>query len=1359
MRLLVSFLFALSLSAQTPYLVKDINTTYSRETSSSMPVFQGSWRDRVYFVATLNETSGTELWSTDGTTAGTTMVADILPGSPSSNPGGLSVINDKLLFSARDVNHGIELWTTDGTAAGTNLFLDINPGPSSAQPSSGFVYKNRMYFVADDGTTGRELWTTDGTVAGTRLFKDLEPGAASSAPRYFVILGDTFYFLAGTGLWKTDGTDAGTVRVTTVTARNLAVAGNRIFFEGFTAESNWELWVSDGTEAGTRMVEEIRPGPAGAFTPSTSQPFTVLGNRVIFPATDDEHGREPWVSDGTAEGTHVLRDFKPGPEGAWNNRGLNITVFHGRAVFSAQDEEHGEELWSTDGTEAGTSFYLDVRPGPDSAAPYLPTVAGGKLFFVANGGTRQYESRLFVSDGTASGTRMLRAADGSNVAYYAYLRAIGDKVYFAGQTGLTATEPWVSDGTDAGTHLIANLGADRAPSSSPRLFAGTDRLVFFHATEGTIAESNSAEASLWRSDGTAAGTFKLRETGQHPSELTSVGPYVFFADEENRTRLMMSDGTLAGTHPAGALARHFGTSLSYRFFPFGDTLFVTTDASPRTLWVTTTASPGDPAVNLNVRDVREVVDAGGRYMFFGESPYSFRTALWITDGTLDGTYTVVPELTDNTYGISRLVNAGGTVYFVMQRRDEEKPKLWKSDGTYDGTVPVKELPFGPTVEIEAAGRRVFLTAPDALWTSDGTAEGTIELTKGEFRNPVYEQYLKPVGNRMLVLKPQPGNGPAELWGSDGTVAGTKLLLHRDSDLPIAVIDGAAYFAHSDAQHGSEIWTTDGTAEGTKLRTDVNPGPASSTPNGFTKAGNLLYFSAYAEGIGAELWALPLTDARLTIADARAAESAFAVRFRVSLEGTATQSVTVGYSTSDGTGSAGQDYQAASGTLTFAPGETSKTVDVRILGDASPENNETFFLALQNASGARIVRNEAAGIVDDDDVVADLSVAMQFEGSSFGLYEMAAVTNHGPRSVTNVDVEITAVPGDNGSECLTCRRIPQLAVGATAQVGARDLSTNLQQYRSAIVRSRQEDGNPANNAVSWTISAFGNMAMSPAYLTPGETATVAVAADAPQFPIEPVSTDPSVLAISSPVTKDENGVTRFTVTASKVGLARLAAGRNRLLEVHVVLPGSAPMWTDALEVQVSPYTRIGPPLPLTVIPRGSTPLTGARPTGTVIVMANGQELARGTLTGSSNPLVIPVRFPAPGFFSGEVLYSGDASFLPDVFPIGVHVDKGQVSITGHLEKVPGAAQTYVAKIRVEGARGNAPAGRVHVLHGPDVKGSMTLTPWPDGASTAEVTLQNLPDSPTVTVLYEGSTLYEQETQTIRLVEMRRRPVRH
>ena len=110
-------------------------------------------------------------------------------------------------------------------------------------------------------------------------------------------------------------------------------------------------------------------------------------------------------------------------------------------------------------------------------------------------------------------------------------------------------------------------------------------------------------------------------------------------------------------------------------------------------------------------------------------------------------------------------------------------------------------------------------------------------------------------------------------------------------------------------------------------------------------------------------------AALSAADAEATEGAGAtLEFAVTLSRAASGTVTVGYATSDGTAVAGTDYTAASGTLTFDPGETAGTVSVAVLDDSVDDDGETLTLTLSNASGARIADAEATGTINNADAV-------------------------------------------------------------------------------------------------------------------------------------------------------------------------------------------------------------------------------------------------------------------------------------------------------------------------------------------------------------------------------------------------------
>jgi uncharacterized repeat protein (TIGR01451 family) len=132
-------------------------------------------------------------------------------------------------------------------------------------------------------------------------------------------------------------------------------------------------------------------------------------------------------------------------------------------------------------------------------------------------------------------------------------------------------------------------------------------------------------------------------------------------------------------------------------------------------------------------------------------------------------------------------------------------------------------------------------------------------------------------------------------------------------------------------------------------------------------------------------------------------------FNVTLTGSTAQTVTVNYATSDGTATAGSDYTATSGTLTFAPGTTTQAVNVTIAGDTTFELDETFTLTLSTPTNATISDATGLGTITNDDInpTADLNVGVTMSPQPPVLGQNVTftirVTNNGPADATNVTV--------------------------------------------------------------------------------------------------------------------------------------------------------------------------------------------------------------------------------------------------------------------------------------------------------------------------------------------------------------------
>ena len=96
----------------------------------------------------------------------------------SSNPRQFTTMGSITFFVAEDDDHGAEVWRTDGSSAGTYLLADIRPGPDTSYPEDFVVANGLLFFSADDGVNGREVWRSDGTIGGTYMLADVAPGAA-----------------------------------------------------------------------------------------------------------------------------------------------------------------------------------------------------------------------------------------------------------------------------------------------------------------------------------------------------------------------------------------------------------------------------------------------------------------------------------------------------------------------------------------------------------------------------------------------------------------------------------------------------------------------------------------------------------------------------------------------------------------------------------------------------------------------------------------------------------------------------------------------------------------------------------------------------------------------------------------------------------------------------------------------------------------------------------------------------------------------------------------------------------------------------------------------------------------------------
>jgi len=436
-------------------------------TSPGEPTHITQVGNQVFFTALTLPTFERVLWKSDGTSQGTDIVKDLTPEVISADIDELTNVNGVLFFRATVGTTGSELWKSDGTAAGTVMVKNIqndNGAYPGSTPSQLTNVNGVLYFRAYDEIHGSELWKSDGTEAGTMLVKDIRAGTDNSTIDEMTNVGGTLFFAANSG-----------------------VPGH-------------ELWKSDGTESGTVLVQAFNDGQSHEI-----EKFTVAGGELYF--VEDrwtEAGDRLWKSDGTLNSAIELIASEP------EHSVAELVEVDGDVYFGYGDLFEQFDLWRTDGTVPGTEL-VKVMPTVGSAA-YLRemTNVNGTLFFTASATDEQFpNTELWMSDGTGMGTVVVKdIRPGSEKSEPQFLTNVDGVLYFTANDGTHGRELWTSDGTTNGTVLVKDLSAGTT-GDGPLSLASFDGTLLF----SWITDNNAGRRTLWKTDGTESGTVVVRPPG------------------------------------------------------------------------------------------------------------------------------------------------------------------------------------------------------------------------------------------------------------------------------------------------------------------------------------------------------------------------------------------------------------------------------------------------------------------------------------------------------------------------------------------------------------------------------------------------------------------------------------------------------------------------------------------------------------------------------------------------------------------------------------------------------------------------------------------------------------------------------
>lgn len=859
-------------------LIRDINAVGDRDGVARAQGYYDNGPTKVggflYFIGN-DGMHGNELWKSDGTEAGTTLVADLTAGPADSEFFSLTAAGDRLYFIFDDGVHGHEVWSTDGTAAGTAMVKDISPDGDSLyyETPSLVAVGNTVFFMASDIVHGQELWKTNGTEASTKMVADLTPGQDPLGVGYYSKMygltasGGKLYFIFddgihGSELWMSDGTEDGTQMVLDINptgggvqpsdedARTgLVDLNGTLYFQADNTIHGQELWKTNGTAETTVLVADLTEGEyePGVGYGSVVYGMTAAGNQIYFVFDDGIHGYELWTSDGSEEGTVLLKDFNPTGNGVDTNY-ARVTASGGLVYFLAKDGVHGTELWKTDGTPSNTSMVADLTVDDDSEI-YDLTDVNGTLFFVFDDGDHDFE--LWSTDGSLGGTAIVKdinpsgeGAYPSDSYYYATtLVNLNGTLLFHGNDGVHGFELWRSDNTENGTVMVKNINqaGHGSVDTSFLTFDGTAQIgdtLYFVANDGIHGDE------LWKSDGTEAGTVMVADLTDGPggssiSGLTAFNGQVMFVfgDPVHSYELWKTDGTAVGTS-------------------------LVKDINPNGLGIYS----GTKFLEMD----------GELYFLANDGPHGME--LWKTNGTEAGTVLVedlatgdiIPGHGRSSY-LTNLTEFDGRIYFVYDDGNHGS-ELWSTDGSHPAAML---MDIGPNPRIEsltAVDDTLYFLANDGvhgqeLWATDGTEIGTrmvADLIPGNtnppsYSNPFFADLTASNGQLFFVLN-KPGSG-RELWVSNGTGAGTHLVKDinpngdgfpytRGSEL--TDVDGVLYFAANDGVHGLALWKSNGTDAGTEMVADL-PATDVRRLHSLTNIAGQLYFT-FDDGVhGRELW--------------------------------------------------------------------------------------------------------------------------------------------------------------------------------------------------------------------------------------------------------------------------------------------------------------------------------------------------------------------------------------------------------------------------------------------------------------------------------------------------------------------------
>jgi ELWxxDGT repeat protein len=758
--------------------------------------------NRTYF--STQNTTGSEIWSTNGTTNGTKLLfkAD---GNYHINVMDLQVIHNKIYFAYRGSTDSFYIARADSAFNKTEVIAKIKIG---ASPTSNLVATDNYAFIAThekihridtNGTVSKYFEKTGSVPAGindlyehnnaiiwhmresskTQVYAGKE--ALNSDVKVELLYG-YIWFRDVEGIGKhfyyseapyngnpqlhrlnTETLSQEEVRSTSdpyVAQQVFEIAAfkGELYFQGYTSGGDVELWKTGASNSATTLVKNIASDTSGR-----PMGMVATNNKLFFSAYTRDNGRELWSSDGTTAGTKMVANLVEG--GTSSNMGLQMVRIGSKVISPAYTYRYGTEPWVSDGTEAGTELLLDINPKVDR-------------------GNQQVSSFM----------------------------PVGDYLYLFANDSINGAELWRTDGSEDGTILLDNINIANFPS-------GMEEYIEFKGNLYGTAVSFLEGIELYTSNGTPQGSKFVTPSdlfsSTYPHDYVVDGNYFYYIGSTGLfggQAIFRSDGTKAGTKPYLATGNDInGVSNLTRV---GDRFYASIDDDT-----------------------------------YGNEPYEVDLE--------NGTLTLIHNFAANNKSSNPKFFCGtnDTLYFVFEQYDNNY------------YICMTTTDFGYRTETALAGipLRLKNSYPDTFFRTPNTFYMLAETDKNVHRllnmrmntgwrgfNPKTEydnvKDLMSIGDR-VIFSAQHSTYGQELYITNGTDSGTILLKDINpgsaSSNPdnFYVFNDRLIFTATTAANGTEVWITDGTTAGTKLLWDIQKGSGSSYPTEYAAYKGYLYISA------------------------------------------------------------------------------------------------------------------------------------------------------------------------------------------------------------------------------------------------------------------------------------------------------------------------------------------------------------------------------------------------------------------------------------------------------------------------------------------------------------------------------------